>query len=105
MSTELKKVLYHQICDDFEKSCRDIDENLPRYLELLSKIHETGDWSETLSVRGEDVKDPSHDSVELLEKAGILEGRIRFTERNMYKIFTLTEEGRNLIDKIGAEKK
>lgn len=103
MSMDLRKLLYHQICDDFEKNYHEIERNLSKYVELLSKINERGDWSVTLSVQGEDVEDPSLISIGLLEKAGVLNGRTKYTERNVYKIFTLTDEGKELIDKIKTE--
>ncbi len=100
MSMDLRKLLYHQICDEFENNYHEIEGNLSKYVKLLSKINERGDWSVTLSVQGEDVEDSSLISLELLEKAGVLNGRIKYTERNVYKIFTLTDEGKKLIEKI-----
>jgi len=103
MSTELKQLLYHQICADFEKAIHDVEENLPRYRELLLKIHEAGSWSVTVTVQGEDVANATLKEFHLLENAQIVEGRFKFTHRNIAKIFTLAEQGRKLVDKIRTE--
>lgn len=100
MSIELRKLLYHQICDEFETSYHEIEKNLSKYIDILKKIKERGDWTVALSVQGEDVEDPSLLSLELLEKTNVLDGNIKFTKRNIYKVFTLSKSGEELIKKI-----
>jgi len=100
---ELRKLLYHQICDDFEKSYHEIQDNLSKYIDILKKIKETGDWTVPMSIQGEDVTDPSLISLELLEKTKVLEGNVKFTKRNIYKVFTLSDNGKDLVGKIFSE--
>ena len=69
LSMELRKLLYHQICDEFETSYHEIEKNLSKYVDILKKIKERGDWTVAMSVQGEDVEDPSLLSLELLEKS------------------------------------
>ena len=103
LSMELRKLLYHQICDEFEKSYREIQENLSKYIDVLKKIKERGDWTVAMSVQGEDVEDSSLINLELLEKTKVLDGNVKFTKRNIYKIFTLSKSGEKLIKKINSE--
>ncbi len=100
---ELRKLLYHQICDDFEKSYHEIQDNLSKYVDILKKIKETGDWTVPMSIQGEDVTDPSLISLELLEKTKVLEGNVKFTKRNIYKVFTLSDNGKELVEKLFSE--
>ncbi len=100
---ELRKLLYHQICDDFEKSYHEIQDNLSKYVNILKKIKETGDWTVPMSIQGEDVTDPSLISLELLEKTKVLEGNVKFTKRNIYKVFTLSDNGKELVEKLFSE--
>jgi len=104
MSTDLKRLLYHQICSEFEKSYNDIDQNLSRYIELLMKTQRYGVWSVTLSVQGEDIRNPELKDLELLEESGLLEGKVKYTHRNIEKAFTLTKIGEELISKVKEEK-
>ena len=100
---ELRKLLYHQICDDFEKSYHEIQDNLSKYVDILKKIKETGDWTVPMSIQGEDVTDPSLISLELLEKTKVLEGNVKFTKRNIYKVLTLSDNGKELVEKLFSE--
>lgn len=103
LSIELRKLLYHQICDEFETSYHEIEENLSKYVDILKKIKERGDWTVAMSVQGEDVEDRSLLSLELLEKTNVLNGNIKFTKRNIYKVFTLSKSGEELIKKITSK--
>jgi len=104
MSTELKRLLYHQICCEFEKRYDQIDQNLSRYAELLLKVDRMGVWSVPVAVQGEDVKDPTLQDFEFLEKSQIFEGKVNFTHRNIEKIFALTEIGKELVRKLKKER-
>jgi len=104
MSIELKRLLYHHICSEFEKAYNEIDQSLSRYSDLLLKVDNLGLWSITVAVQGEDVRDPTLKDFELLEKSGILEGKVKFTHRNIEKIFALTNTGKELVSKIKEEK-
>ena len=104
MSADLKRLLYHQICSEFEKSHNDIELKIDRYIELLVKIHRLRLWSVTTTVQGEDIKDPCLEDLQLLERSGTLEGKINYTHRNIEKVFTLTRKGEELINRIKEEK-
>jgi len=104
VSTDLKHLLYHQICREFEDSSRAVEENLSRYVELLLKARRLQSLSVALAVLGHDTNDPELKDLDLLERAGVLEAKIKFTERNVYKIFTATERGVELASRIEAAK-
>lgn len=104
MSTELKHLLYHRICDDFEESLRLIEDNLSRFVELLLKVDEHQSWPIVMAVQGQDTKDATLKDFDLLESAGLLESQTKFTHRNVDKVFVLSEKGKKVISKIKAEK-
>ena len=104
MSTELKHLLYHQVCREFEELTEAIEQNLTRYAESLLKVHERGSRSVMIAFQGTDTADPALKDLDLLEKAGVLKGEMKFTERNIYKIFSLTDRGRTLVNKLEGEK-
>jgi hypothetical protein len=105
MSTELKHLLYHQICREFEELSEAIEKNLSRYAESLFKVSERGSQSVMIAFQGADTADPALKDLDLLEKASVLKSEIKFTERNIYKIFSLTDKGRTLVNKLEAEKR
>jgi hypothetical protein len=104
VSTDLKHLLYHQICREFEDSSHTVEENLSRYVELLLKARRLGSFSVALAVLGQDTRDPELKDLDLLERAGVLEAKIKFTERNVYKIFSATDRGEELASRIEAAK-
>jgi hypothetical protein len=104
VSTELKHLLYHQICHEFEDATREIEENLRRYVELLLKVQQSQTWHITIAVQGQDTKDPSLKDFDSLEKAGLVESHLNFTHRNIERSFVLSEKGKKVVDKIKAEK-
>jgi DNA-binding PadR family transcriptional regulator len=103
VSAELKHVLYHRICDDFERALQQVEENVSRYAELLAKVHEHKSWPIVIAVQGEDTKDPTLKDFDLLESAGLLESETKFTHRNIDKTFRLSEKGRKLVEKFKAQ--
>jgi len=105
MSTELKHLLYHQICREFEELTEAIENDLSRYAETLLKVRERGSRSVMIAFQGADTADPALKDLDLLEKASVLKGDVKFTERNIYKIFDLTDKGRTLVSKLEAEKR
>ena len=105
MSTELKHLLYHQICREFEQFTGAIEENLSRYAEALLNVSKRGSRSVMLVFQGTNTEDPALRDLDLLEKAGTLKSEIKFTERNIYKIFSLSDRGKTLVDKLETEKR
>jgi hypothetical protein len=105
MSTELKHLLYHGICNEFEESLSKIEAGVSRYGKLLLKIQKLGAWSAAIVVEGEDTKDQTINDLVLLEKSGILESKMKFTHRNIYRVFALTERGKNLVKKLESDRK
>jgi hypothetical protein len=104
VSTELKHLLYHQICHEFEGASHEIEENLRRYIELLLKVQQSQTWSITIAIQGQDTRDPSLKDFDLLEKAGLLESHLNFTHRNIERFLVLSENGKKVVDKIKAER-
>jgi microsomal dipeptidase-like Zn-dependent dipeptidase len=105
MSTELKHLLYHQICREFEQLTEAVEENISRYAEALLKVSERGSRSVMMAFQGTDTADPEFKDLDLLEKAGALKSEIKFTERNIYKIFSLSDRGKTLVNKLETEKR
>ena len=104
MSTELKHLLYHHICREFEQLSEAIGENISTYAEALLKVSERESRSVMMSFQGTDTTDPALKELDLLEKAGALKSEIKFTERNIYKVFSLSDRGKALVNKLETEK-
>jgi microsomal dipeptidase-like Zn-dependent dipeptidase len=104
MSTELKHLLYHHICREFEELSEAIGENISTYAETLLKVSERESRSVMMSFQGTDTTDPALKDLDLLEKAGALKSEMKFTEHNIYRIFTLSERGKALVNKLEKEK-
>lgn len=102
---ELKHLLYHQICREFEEFTEAIEKDLTRYADSLLKVRERGSRSVMIGFQGTDTADPALKDLDLLEKASVLKSEIKFTERNIYKIFSLTDRGRTLVSKLEGEKR
>jgi len=104
MSTELKHLLYHYICREFEQLSEAIGDNISQYVEAMLKVSERGSRSVMMSFQGTDTTDPALKDLDLLEKAGALKSEIKFTERNIYKVFSLSDRGKALVSKLETQK-
>ena len=105
MSTELKHLLYHQICREFEQLTEAVEENISRYAEALLNVSERGSRSVMLVFQGTSTADPALSDLDLLEKAGALKSELKFTERNIYRVFSLSDRGKTLVNKLETEKR
>ena len=104
MFMELKELLYEEICEEFERARHRIDEKMPSYIRLLLRVEKLRNWSAPLFIQGQESKDHILNDLDLLERLGLLEGRIRFTHRNAYKTFSLTAKGKSLVERIKDER-
>jgi len=72
-------------------------DHLKSYLINIAKI---GRWSLPLVIRGMETRHPEHEkNLELLERCGLVKSRIKYTEHNIYREYSLTEEAAALIQK------
>jgi len=104
MAPDLTEIMVKKIEEDArtrtQQECREIvqhSENLKQYLVTIAKA---GRWSLPLTIRGMEINHPEHErSLELLERCGLVESKIRYTEHNSYREYTVTEQGIALIRK------
>jgi hypothetical protein len=99
----LKRILQHQIDSEFERSSKELAQNLSQYVKVLMDVDKLGRYAVTITVEGEDVSVPMLRYFELLEKSGMLKGELKFTHRSMERIYTITRTGKDLLDKLITE--
>jgi len=104
MAPDLTEIMTKKIEEDAQtrtqQECREIvqrSENLKNYLVTIARA---GRWSLPLTIRGMEISHPEHQkNLELLERCGLVESRIRYTEHNTYREYTVTEQGASLVRK------
>ena len=83
-----------------QQDCREIVQRSETLKQYLLTIAKAGRWSLPLTIRGMEIKDPERErSLELLERCGLVESKIRYTEHNSYREYTVTEQGIALLKK------
>jgi hypothetical protein len=101
----LKRILQHQIDSEFERSSRELEQNLSQYVKVLMDVDKLGRYAVMITVEGKDVSEPMLRYFDLLEKSGMLKGELKFTHRNIERIYTITGTGKDLLDKLETESK
>jgi hypothetical protein len=99
----LKELLYEEICEEFEKAHHRVNEKIPLYTRLLLRTEKLGSWAVPLFIQGQQSRNLRLIDLDLLERLGLLEGKIKFTHRNAYKNFRLTTKGKSLVKRIKEE--
>jgi len=98
MTSKLKTVLLQRMEEDFQAECQVIIQRLDHYKTLLKKIANAGRFSLPVTVRGTDVHHPEYEKdLDLLERCGVVQSRVKFTKHNAYREYVLTERGQALI--------
>ena len=104
MSSDLKSVLDQVAEEDYKSKKLEIEQGLERFKYFLLKIAKTKRWALTVWVEGSRVKDTEkyERDLSLLERGGLLKGRMKYTERNAYRVYQLTPKGSELVKKLQA---
>ena len=95
--------------EDFQKEKEEIEQRarkgLPKFRSLILSIKKQGNYDFVLSVEGsspEDAREIEKD-LNMLERANLIKGEMKFTHRNTYRSYVLTKKGDDLAEKLMKE--
>lgn len=102
MSSDLKTILRKTVEEDYKHKIAEIDEDLERYGSLILKIAETEKWDLLVWFEGTEPEDLEkyEKDLNLLERANLIRGQLKYTERNAYREYQLTKKGAELAKKL-----
>ena len=100
MSSELKSILIDFVEEECQNKLKDINNNLERFQELLLKISRQKNYHLTLWVVGEDMHWGVEKDLDLLEKADLITGEMGYSDQSGYRIYTLTDKGKGIVQKL-----
>ncbi len=105
MSLELKMMLNRVAEEDRERKEMDFEEGINRYKSLLLKLAKDKTLDIIYSVEGSKQQNSNkdRDDLEVLERAHLVKGQLKYTHRNEYRQYELTKEGAELAEKLSKE--
>lgn len=105
MSLELKAMLSKVAEDDNKREEIEFEEGIERYKFLLLRIAKEKKLDVATIIEGTDAVDLNKNVQDLnvLEKAHLVEGKTKYTHRNVYRQYELTLEGAELAEKLSRE--
>ena len=103
MSSDLKSILKSAVEEDYRRKVKDIEERLERYGFLILKIEKLKKLDLAVFVEGEETHSEHEKDLSLLEKGNLVEGQMKYTERNAYLEYTLTKKGVELAKKLSKK--
>jgi hypothetical protein len=105
MSSDLSEILHKVTEEDYKRKIVEIEDGLGRYKSLILKIAETKKWDLTIWVEGTKLKDLEkyEKDLNLLKRANLIKGQLKYTERNAYREYQLTKKGTELAKKLLKE--
>ncbi len=109
MSISLKEYLDKVAEEDFEKEKEEIDQRakkgLPRFKALILAIKKAKRYDLVLLAEGSapaGIKKTEKD-LNMLERANLIKGEMKFTSRDMYRRYVLTKKGDDLAESLMKE--
>ena len=100
MSTDLKSLLIKVAEKECADKVKNVKDNLNDLQNLLLKISEQKKYDLTLWVLGEDIDWKIEQNFEILDKAGLITGKMKFYDQSGYLEYSLTDKGKKLVQKI-----
>lgn len=104
MLSELKDILYKQAEEDYKNERKEIEEGLERYKSRIIEIAKAGKWDLPIFIEGAETHyEQEKKDLDLLERSRLVKGKMKYTERNAYREYELTEKGAELAKKLSKE--
>jgi hypothetical protein len=110
MASLLKEMLDKVAEEDFEKEKEEIEQRarrgLPKFKSILLTIKKQKRYDLVLFVEGsspDHVKEIERD-LNMLERANLIKGEMKFADRNAYRSYVLTKKGNDLAEELPKEK-
>ncbi len=106
MTQELKKALQEVAEEDCKRERATLEEDFERYKLLLIKIAELRKFDLLTKFEGTSQNEKNTDEIYLntLEHAKLVKSQMKFTHRNAYREYELTEKGSEIVQKLASEK-
>jgi hypothetical protein len=106
LSFELKEILNVVANENNKQEKLEFEQGMDRYESLLLKVKAERKLDVLTSVEGVEYKDKNRQANDLkvLEKAHLVTGEAKYTHRNAYRQYRLTERGADLAEKLVKEK-
>ena len=105
MSSELKTMLNEIAREENELRKKEFNEGINRYKSLLLRIAIEKKLDITILFQGTERLDlnKNEEDLKVLERADLVEGKIKYTHRNSYRRYVLTAKGAGLVEKLSKE--
>jgi hypothetical protein len=105
MSSDLKAMLSKVTVEDNERKELEFEEGINRYKSLLIRVAKDKPFDVLVSSEGTEEGNLNQDVLDLdmLERAHLLKGQTKETNRDVYREYELTEEGAELVEKLSKE--
>lgn len=95
---DFSKTMLKKIDEDFRKERKQVVERSEDLKSLLIRIAKSGRWSLPTIVRGMETHHPELErDLNLLERCGLISGKVKYTKHNAYQEYVVTEEGKAMI--------
>ena len=95
---DFNKILLEKAEEEFQRERKKIIERSEELKSLLIRIGKVGRWTLTTSVMGMETHHPEQEEdLDLLERCGLIESKIKYTKHNEYRECTVTEKGQAVV--------
>jgi len=106
LSEELKARMDKVAAEDYkrEEALREMD--LPRIISLFLEVARVKKFDVPIWVEGTKQSDLNRDEADLnkLERANLIKGQTKYTHRNVYRQYELTQKGFEVAEKLASER-
>ena len=105
LSSELKARLDRVIEEDYKLEETRLEASMPRMKALLLEVARVKKLDFLIWMEGTKQSDLNRDEADLnvLERANLIKGQTKYTHRNVYRQYELTQKGAELAEKLAAE--
>jgi hypothetical protein len=105
MSSELKVILNKVALEGSKLKETEFEEEINRYKSLLFKMAKEKKLDIIISFEGTQQRDLAKNErdLDLLERAHLVKGETKYTERNVYRQYELTTKGAELVETLSKE--
>jgi hypothetical protein len=105
MSKELKSMLNKVVEEDNKREEAELEQGMQRYTSLLLKIAKMKTFDLVISFEGTRQEDLNKNEADLsmLLRANLVREQTKYTHRNVYRRYELTQKGAELAEKLSKE--
>ncbi len=95
---DFNKILLKKMEEDFQKGRKKVVERSEELKSLLIRIAKAGRWTLTMSVMGMETHHPQQEKdLDLLERCGLIESKVKYSKHNEYREYSVTEKGQAIV--------